>query len=238
MLPVVINQKLRLSIGAPPAQKVAGTVFGLLFALGGAAFVMLPLIADGWLRSVINADESCPSADEISGIPDGLLPESVRDCVSNGSWFTGGSGFDDGIGAMRLIGLVGVPFVLIGLGLALSALRTAAWLEGTRATVRRALRTRTVDLATATITVGSFAFRRDPETMHGTVERIPTLIARDPVGGRTITIPLHGAGLAQLPPPELRALADAIAANEDGDARNLATRLRAMADDPLGVSAR
>jgi len=236
MLPGVIYEKLRLSIGARPAQKAVGAAFGLLFAAGGAAFVALPLIADGWLRSVISADESCPSADEISGIPDQLLPESVRDCVSNGSWFTGG--FDDGIGAMRLIGLLGIPFVLIGLGMALSALRTAAWLEGTRATVRRALRAHTVDLATATITIGSFAWRRNSETLQSTTGRIPTLIARDPASGRTITIPLHGAGLAQLPSPELRALAEAIAANQDGDARNLATQLRTMADNPLGVLAR
>ncbi|MEU7902715.1 hypothetical protein [Actinoplanes sp. NPDC049118] len=231
----MISEKLRLSIGAPPAQKVVGTLFGLLFAAGGAAFVMLPLIADNWLRGVINADESCPSTDEISGIPEEFLPESVRDCVSNGSWF---SGFDDGIGAMRLVGLIGIPFVLLGLYLALGSLRTAAWLEGTRATVRRAFRARTVDLATATITVGALAFRRNRETSRETIERVPTLIARDPAGGPTITIPLHGIGMAQLPSPELRALAEAIAANPDGDARNLATQLRTMADNPLGVLTR
>ncbi|MEU4213814.1 hypothetical protein [Actinoplanes sp. NPDC026623] len=234
----MINEKLRLSIGAAPAQKVAGAIFGLLFAAVGAAFVMLPLLADGWLQSVINADESCPTADELAGIPREMLPEPVRDCLSNGSWFTAGSGFDNGIGAMRLIGLFGIPFVLIGLGMALSSLRTAAWLDGTSATVRRALRTRTVDLATATITVGSFSWRRNQDTPHSAVERLPTLIARDPAGGRTITIPLHGPGMAQLPSPELRALAEAIAANRDGDARNLATQLRTMADNPLGVLVR
>lgn len=238
MLPGVLNEKLRLSIGASPAQKVAGAVFGVLFSAVGAAFVLMPLIADGWLQSVINADESCPTADEVAGIPSEYLPDSVRDCVSDGSWFTAGAGFDDGIGAMRLIGLFGIPFVLVGLYLAVSSLRTAAWLEGTRATVRRAFRARTVDLATATITVGSFTWRRNQDTPRSTVERLPTLIARDPAGGRAITIPLHGAGMAQLPPPELRALAEAIAANRDGDARNLATQLRAMADNPLGLPAR
>nr|BFE67872.1 hypothetical protein GCM10020092_011730 [Actinoplanes digitatis] len=158
--------------------------------------------------------------------------------MSNGSWFTGGSGFDDGIGAMRLIGLIGIPFIVIGLYLALSALRTAAWLEGTRATVRRAFRARTVDLATATITVGALAFRRNRETSRETIERLPTLIARDPADGPTITIPLHGVGMTQLPPPELRALAQAIEANPDGDARNLAAQLRTMADNPLGVLVR
>ncbi|MET8146925.1 hypothetical protein ACIBSW_03895 [Actinoplanes sp. NPDC049668] len=235
----MINEKLRLSIGAPPAQKIVGAVFGLLFAAGGAAFVALPLLADNWLGTAISADESCPSADELAGIPEELLPESVRDCLSNGSWFTGfDTGFDDGVGAMRLIGLLGIPFVLVGLYLALSALRTAAWLEGTRATVRRAFRARTVDLATATITVGALAFRRNRETTRETIERIPTLIARDPAGGPTVTIPLHGIGMAQLPPPELRALADAIAANPDRDARNLAAQLRTMADNPLGVLVR
>lgn len=234
MLPAVITARQRLSIGAPPAQKALGAAFGVLFALAGTAFVLLPLVVDGWLRNAFDADESCPSSSEISGIPPELLPPSVRECVADGSWFTGGDGF----GPMRLIGLLGIPFALLGLYLALSAVRTAAWLEGTRVTVRGALRTRTVDLATATITAGATTVRRNRDTSRAFTSQLPTLIAKDPASGRSITLPLHGVGMAQLPPPELRALAEAVATNRDRDARTVATGLRAMADDPLGLTSR
>ena len=230
----MISVRQRLSIGPPPAQKAFGVVFGAVFAAAGAAFAVLPFVVDGWLRHAFGADDSCPTSSEISGIPPELLPPSVRECVSDGSWFNGGDGF----GPLRLIGLFGVPFVLVGLYLAASSLRTAAWLEGTRATVRGAIRTRTVDLATATITAGAHTYRRNRETSRESLAQLPTLIATDPADGRRVTIPLHGIGLAQLPPPELRALADAMTANPDRDARAVATQLRTMADDPLGLTAR
>ena len=232
MLRAVITERLRLSIGSPPSQKAFGVAFGLIFAAAGAAFALLPFVVDGWLQNAFDADESCPTSSEISGIPPELLPPSVRDCVSNGSWFNDGGDF----GAMRLIGLLGIPFVLVGVYLALSALRTAGWLEGTRATVRGALRTRTVDLATATVTAGALTFRRNRATTREWTERVPTLIARDP-SGPSVTIPLHGVGMVQLPPPELRALAEALTANPDRDARTLAGQLRTMADNPLGLTA-
>ena len=232
MLPAVITARQQLSIGSPPARKAFGVVFGVLFAAAGAAFTLLPFVVEGWLGNVFGADESCPSSSEISGIPPELLPPSVRECVSNGSWFNGGDGF----GAMRLIGLLGIPFVLVGVYLALSALRTAAWLEGTRATVRGAIRTRTVDLATGTVTAGARTYRRNRETSRESIEQVPTLVARDP-SGASVTIPLHGVGTAQLPPAELRALAEALTANPDRDARTVATQLRTMADNPLGLTA-
>ncbi|RSM51551.1 hypothetical protein DMB66_41645 [Actinoplanes sp. ATCC 53533] len=233
MLPAVITARQKLSIGSPPAQKALGVVFGAFFAAAGAAFALLPFVVDGWLRNAFRADESCPTASEISGIPPELLPPSVRECVSNGSWFNDGAGF----GPMRLIGLMGIPFLLVGLYLALSALRTAAWLEGTKATVRGALRTRTVDLATATVTAGARTYRRNRETTREFTERVPTLTAKDP-SGTSVTIPLHGVGMAQLPSAELRALADAMTANQDRDARSVAIQLRTMADNPLGLSSR
>ena len=234
MLSAVITTRQPLSIGAPPVQKAFGVVFGAIFATAGAAFTLLPFVVDGWLQRAFGADESCPTSTEISGIPPELLPPSVRECVSNGSWFSGGEGF----GAMRLVGLLGIPFMLVGIYLALSAVRTAGWLEGTRATVRGALRTRTVDLATATVTASARTYRRSRNTTRESIERVPTLVAKDPASGNSITIPLHGVGLAQLPPPELRALADAMTANPDRDARSLATQLRSMAADPLGLTSR
>jgi len=234
MLPAVITARQKLSIGSPPAQQAFGVVFGLFFATAGAAFALLPFVVDGWLQNAFRADESCPTSSEISGIPPELLPPSVRECVSNGSWFNDGAGF----GPMRLIGLFGIPFMLVGLYLALSALRTAAWLEGTRATVRGALRTRTVDLATAMVTAGATTYRRNRDTTRQRAEQAPTLIAKDPATGRGVTIPLHGVGMAQLPPPELRVLAEALTPNQDRDARNVAAQLRAMADNPLGLTNR
>jgi hypothetical protein len=138
---------------------------------------------------------------------------------------------------MRLIGLLGIPFALLGVYLALSALRTAAWLEGSKATVRGALRTRTVDLATATVTASARTYRRNEGTSRASTERVPTITAKDP-DGTQVTIPLHALGMAQLPPQELRALAEALTANQDRDARSLATQLRTMADNPLGVTSR
>ena len=210
----MITERLPLSIGAAPAQRVLGAVFGLLFALAGAAFLLLPFAVDGWLQHTFGADESCPSPSEIGGIPPELLPPEVRECVSNGSWFTGG-----GFGPMRFLGLLGIPFVLVGISIALASLRTAAWIEGTRVTVRGAWRTRTVDLATAPVTAGSLGRR-------------PTLIAQG------VTIPLHGVNTPRLPAAELRALAWTIAANPAADAQNMAAQLRTMADQPLGVPAR
>lgn len=224
----MITERLRLSTGAPRPQQVLGAIFGGLFAAAGAAFTLLPFVVDGWLQHAFGADEDCPTSSEISGIPPELLPPSVRECVADGSWFTGGDGF----GAMRLIGLLGIPFVFVGIYLALSAVRSAAWLEGTEVTVRGALRTRTVDLATATVTAGATTYRRNQHTTR----QAPTLIARDPAGA-TVTVPLYGAGMAQLPGPELRALADALP-ERDPDARAMAVQLRTMAANPLGLTSR
>jgi hypothetical protein len=66
----------------------------------------------------------------------------------------------------------------------------------------------------------------------------PTLVASHPAGGPGVTIPLHGVGMAQLPAPQLRALAEALAGNPDGDARTMVTQLRTMADNPLGLTSR
>lgn len=229
----MITERVPLSIGAPAVQKALGAAFGAVFAAAGVAFALLPFLIDGWLQRAFGADDACPGPAEISGIPPELLPPEVRECVADGSWFGGGEGFD----AIRLIGLLGIPVALVGVYLALSALRTAAWLDGTRATVRRAIRTGTVDLATATVTAGALTYRRHQDTSRASVERVPTLIARDPSGGPTITVPLHGVGMAQLPPPQLRALADALAANPDRDARAVAAQLRTMAEHPLGLPA-
>ncbi|MFI7597206.1 hypothetical protein [Actinoplanes sp. NPDC049681] len=219
---------MKLSIGAPPAAKAFGVIFGLVFAAGGAAFALLPLAFDGFLGRMFGGDDSCPSPDEVSGIPPSMLPPEIRDCVSDGSWLP----FDDGFGPMRLIALFGVPFIFLGLYIALRTLRTAAWLDGTTVSVRGALRTKKIDLARAEVSGGSYTLRRNVGTSYASVERVPQLIARDPDSGRTVTIPLRGIGTAQLPSSELRGLADAMRPGTP-----VAADLRKMADDPLGLRA-
>lgn len=211
---------MKLSIGAPPAAKAFGVIFGLVFAAAGAAFALLPL--------ALGRDDSCPSSDEVSGIPPSMLPPEIRDCMSDGGWLS----FDDGVGPMRLLGLVGVPVILLGLYIALKSLRTAAWLDGTTVAVRGALRTKKVDLARADVSGSSYTLRRDVGTSRASIERVPQLIARDPDNGRTVTIPLRGIGTAQLPDWELRALAEAIRPGTP-----VAAQLRTMADNPLGLGA-
>ena len=113
--------RMKPPLGAPRASKTFGVVFGLVFAAAGAAFALLPLVADGWLRRAFGSDASCPSPDAISGIPHDLLPPEVRECVSGGAWLS----FGDGLGPLRLLGLIGVPVMLLGLYLVFTSLRTA-----------------------------------------------------------------------------------------------------------------
>jgi hypothetical protein len=68
---------------------------------------------------------------------------------------------------------------------------------------------------------------------------VPTLIAEDRATGRSVTIPLESGHGGQLPPFELRALADAMTVGRSTDGRDhdvhtIAGQLRAMAENPLG----
>ncbi len=233
----MINERLRLSVGAPPAQRAFGVAFGLLFAAMGAGFVLAPLLADGGLRALTGAAGDCEfTPEDVSGLPPDLLPAEVADCTS--SWDFWGTA-DDGLGPLRFIGVCGVPFVLLGLYLVLQVLRTAAWLDGTTAQVRGAFGTRAVDLATAEVTAGAVSYRRREDTVHEYVEQVPTLVARDRESGRRVTIPLRSGDGGSLPPHELRALAGAMSVGRSTDGRDadvltLAGQLRAMADNPLG----
>jgi hypothetical protein len=121
----------------------------------------------------------------------------------------------------------------------LRILRHGAWLDGTTASVRGALLTRSVDLATADVTAGTIAYRSNRDTAYETVHRLPTIIARDPGTGRKVTVPLQSTGLVALPPYELRALADAMTVGRSTDGRGadvhtIARQLRQMAENPLG----
>lgn len=230
------NKKLRLSIGTTGGQRIVGAAFGIVFAAVGTAFVLLPLLADGMLRRLTGSEPEATFSDG-SPVPREYLPPELRHSSAGGSWWDS-DGF--GLGPARFIGLCGIPFALIGVYMVLRILRHGAWLDGTTAHVRGALLTRSVDLASADVTAGTVAYRSNRDTLHETVHRIPTIIARDPGTGRTVTVPLQSTGLAALPPYELRALADAMTAGRSTDGRGadvytIARQLRQMAENPLGL---
>jgi hypothetical protein len=234
----MINEKWRLSIGAPPVARAIGVVAGLIFAAVGTAFAVLPLAADGMLADLTGFGDGGESCVDTGGIPARYLPAGVSGCDHGFSaWLHGG------LGPMKLIGLVGIPFALLGIVMVLRTLRTAAWLEGTTLRMRGAFRSRSVDLATATVTAGMSTHRNSDGDGHVTVSRVPMLVARDRGSGRTISLPLQGQGLDHLPPRELRLLADAMttgrpAAGPDADVHRAAAQLREMAENPLQLPAR
>jgi hypothetical protein len=98
--------------------------------------------------------------------------------------------------------------------------------------VRGAFGTRQADLATAEVTLGAYTLRRYAGTTRASIEQVPQLMARDRDTGRTVTVPLRGIGTPRLPESELRALADALRPGSP-----VAARLRAMAENPLGLRA-
>ncbi|MEW1588827.1 hypothetical protein AB0283_25670 [Micromonospora vinacea] len=211
------NQELRLSVGASPGQRVVAVVAGVLLAAVGAAFVALPLVADGLLRRLTGPGDAFASYEEARDLPPGLLPPGLRDSADPNQ-----------SGPSPFIGLCGLPFVLLGLHLVLRVLRTAAWLDGSRARVRGALRTRTVDLATARIESGVVSYREADDDGPGGGPRARAILATNRGSTRGVTIPLRGMGLPSLPPAELRALAEAITAGRPGDGRD--TDAHAVAD--------
>ncbi|MEU1642551.1 hypothetical protein ABZ422_07525 [Micromonospora zamorensis] len=221
------NQELRLSVGASPGQRTVAVLSGVFVATIGAAFVALPLIAGGLLRRLTGPGDAFASYEEARDLPPGMLPPALRDS---------GAGAESN--SVPVVGLCGLPFLLLGVYLVLRVLRTAAWLEGSRARVRGAFTTRTVDLATARIDTAKLSYRgtgEDDTPMIG--QRLRAIVATDRASNRRVIIPLRGMGLGSLPPPELRALADAITTGRpvDGrdDAHTVADQLRRLAAHPL-----
>ncbi|MGW5557223.1 hypothetical protein ACWER9_08380 [Micromonospora sp. NPDC003944] len=220
------NQELRLSVGASPAQRVVAVVVGVLLVAVGAAFVALPLVADGLLRRLTGPGDPFASYEEARDLPPGLLPPALRDSTD-----------PDQAGPSPFIGLCGLPFVLLGLYLVLRVLRTAAWLDGSRVRVRGALRTRTVDLVSARVESGAVSYRKADDDGPAGGRQVRAILATDRGSTRGVTIPLRGMGLPVLPPPELRALADAITTGRAGDewageAHAVADHLHRLAERP------
>ncbi|MFI5927128.1 hypothetical protein ACIA3K_14210 [Micromonospora sp. NPDC051543] len=208
------NQGLRLSVGASAGHRALAVVTGVLVAGVGAAFVLGPVLAGGLLRRLTGPGDGFASYEEARDLPPGMRPPALRESASGAE--------QPGL----LLGLCGLPFVLLGIYLVLRVLRTAAWLDGTRVLVRGALRSRTVDLATARVDPASY---RDPEGRGG----LSAIVVTDRVDAQRVTIPLRGMGLPVLPPSELRALAEAFSvAGPDAasDTRAVAAELRRLAD--------
>jgi hypothetical protein len=220
-----VTEKFRLSATPSPAERVIGIVAGLIFVLVGSAFAALPLIADGWLRDLTG--DGGGSCEGLHGLPPDALPPDLRDCANLPAPSLPGYG----LGPIRFVGLIGIPFALLGLYLVIRVLRTAAWLDGTTLTVRRAVTTRQANLATADVSIDLLT-RRTTVEGRPAIRQIPTLITRDAGTSTPIRLPLL------LPPGELHTLADAIAdgrapEGRDREARLVADQLRAAADKPL-----
>ncbi|WP_327042728.1 hypothetical protein OG400_11550 [Micromonospora ureilytica] len=220
------NQELRLSVGASPGQRVVAVVAGVLLAAVGVAFVAVPLFADGLLRRLTGPGDAFASYEEARDLPPGLLPSGLRDSADPNQ-----------PGPSPFIGLCGLPFVLLGLYLVLRVLRTAAWLDGSRVRVRGALRTRTVDLATARVESGAVSYREADDDGPAGGPQVRAILVTDPGSTQGVTIPLRGMGLPSLPPSELRALAEAITTarpgdGRDGDAHAVVDHLHRMAERP------
>ncbi|WFE50142.1 hypothetical protein [Micromonospora sp. WMMD1155] len=203
------HQELRLSVGASPAQRTVAVLSGVFVAAVGVAFVALPLLAGGLLRRLTGPGDAFASYEEARDLPPGMLPPGLRDSADGA----------DQSGFAPVVGLCGLPFVLLGVYLVLRVLRTAAWLDGTRVRVRGAFRTRTVDLATARIDADGVSHRGDDASTVGQRLRA-AVVAVDRTGAPRVVIPLRGMGLDSLPPSELRALADAITTGRPADGRD------------------
>ncbi|MEU4470215.1 hypothetical protein [Micromonospora sp. NPDC023888] len=223
----MMNQELRLSVGASPSQRTWAVVVGVFVAAVGTVFVVLPLVGGGLLTRLSGPGDPFSSYEEARDLPPGMLPPALRDADGNAGQ----------AGLSPFIGLCGLPFVLLSIYLVLRVLRTAAWLEGSHVRVRGAFRTRGVDLSTARIDAAPLSYREADDDRSAGGQRAPAIVATDHADGRRLTIALHGMGLTSLPPSELRALADAITTGRpedgrDGDAHAVARQLRRLAETP------
>jgi hypothetical protein len=228
----MVNESRRLSTGPTPAGRIVGAVFGVVVLTAvGLFFASLGFI-DELLDLFAGHTSTCLTESDIAHLP----PELMTGIDLCNSW----SMTDLGPGQIAGL-LLGAATVLLGVFLALGTLRDATWLEGSVLRVRGAVRTRTVDLATAEVTAGIVTHSSTNDTGVTSSRRVPTLVARDPVSGRRLTLRLRGAAMDRLPPAELRALADAIVVGRpesDTDAYRVATQLREMADNPLELPRR
>jgi hypothetical protein len=205
------GQRVTLSVGLSSGHRATALFFAVFLMLFGAVFSSMAAFIGG-LVTYDDFTGEVTFGSGSSGYPDPGGPADGMATVIGGAFV-----------------LIGLLVIVAGVTAVLRALRTAAWLDGTRVHVRGAYRTRVVDLATAYVSQG--AAKR--QVGHSIVST-PTLEARDPATGRRVTVPLEGVDAGRLPPNELRALADAMTrgrggSDDDHDVHRLAESLRERA---------
>jgi hypothetical protein len=204
------HPRVKLSIGSSAAVKLLTVIAGAIMVLIGAVVALIGYEFTQEGREAIT-----------STVPDDI----TRNTLPSTSAETA-AGFAGAACALLVIG--------VAVYLMLRVLRTGAWLEGSVLHVRGAMRTKRRDLAKARISGGTQW--RSTEGKGG--ERVQVIIAADPVSGKTLTLPLKGAGRSMLPAEELRMLANAITnqrsrSGDDDSAFVVAERLRGFARDPF-----
>ncbi|GAA1799286.1 hypothetical protein GCM10009682_21150 [Luedemannella flava] len=125
--------------------------------------------------------------------------------------------------------LVALPLGAFPVLMMVRITRLAAWLEGTRLTVRQ-FRTRSVDLRTARSVRLDTILERGPAN---SAVRSPVMTVVGPEG--SVKLMLRGRDGALLPAPEMIALADALSTTACPGAHESATWLRTMATDPRTI---
>jgi len=235
MQPLNPQQRIHFSVGlSTPLKALASAIF-VLFVGGSLLFMAFAFgmsqVSDSMTgfadQPLVGGDGSNPFDDPaFSGMP-----------MPNTEPFEQASGFFTL--ATRMMGLCGLPFVLIGVYGLLFVWRKAAWLDGTVYTSRGALLRRSVDLSIAEVSMAGVNYTQHHDHgmhHHRTTIRVPAVAATEVRSGRTTKIPLRGQGLDLLPGFQLRALADALDANRSASAeraRAIAAHLRSLAADPL-----
>lgn len=141
----------------------------------------------------------------------------------------GGLGF--ALAGPVLTAILTGPVLLATMLMIVFVVRSAAWLDGTRLTVR-GLRTRTVDLAAARSVELRHLQRREVGPVPGVdlvaeAPPISALVAR--AGGVVVRLRFVSGAVTELPPEQLRALADAVSAGDCPGVPEAAGWLRAAA---------
>jgi hypothetical protein len=209
----------RISVHATRGQKIAASVFAIIF-LG----ILAGVVGIGAL--VLSAFMAVHAAEP--GFTDSIQPD-------NGGMLYGGAVVFAAFFA--LIAMVAAAAVVTFL---LQTFRSRATLSGTTLALTGAVSTRRADLASAPVRIDSVPeYVRDPhDRVVPTGRRIPRLIAGS-ASGRPVRLRLHGRDRGLLPPDELNALADAIESGTRPEpdasyAAYTAAILRHLATDPIG----
>jgi len=207
----------RISVHATRGQKIAASVFGIIF-LG----ILAGVVGIGAL--VFSA---FVAVDAETGFTDSIEPDS------GGVLYGGAVVFAAFFALIAMVAAVAVVTFL------LQTFRGRATLSGTTLELTGALSTRRADLASAPVRIDSVPeyVRGADDQVMSTGRRIPRLIAGSTSGG-LLRLRLHGRDRGLLPPDELNALADAIESGTRPEpdatyAAQAAATLRRLASDPI-----